>query len=102
MQKIFERGFVGNVIQDGWSLRICYADGAAAGVIESWTGFDTAFWLLLLFPLVAVTKIVPIQLDFSPLSLAMVAFAGAFRTHQRKHTVGPIRPLLDQPQRRRV
>jgi drug/metabolite transporter (DMT)-like permease len=46
--------------------------------ITCYTVATGAFWLLLLFPLVATSKIVPIQMDFSPLSLAMVAFAGAF------------------------
>jgi len=46
--------------------------------ITCYTVAAGAFWLLLLLPVVAATKIVPIQMDFSPLSIAMVAFAGAF------------------------
>ena len=44
----------------------CYTVGAGA------------LWLLLPFPVVALTGIVPIRMDFSLASLAMVCFAGAF------------------------
>jgi drug/metabolite transporter (DMT)-like permease len=46
--------------------------------ITCYTVAAGAFWLLLLFPVVAVTKVVPIQMDFSFWSILMVIFAGAF------------------------
>jgi len=46
--------------------------------ITCYTVAAGALWLLLPFPVVALTRLVPIQMDFSPASLAMVAFAGAF------------------------
>ena len=46
--------------------------------ITCYTVAAGAFWLLLLFPVVVVTKVVPIQMDFSFWSILMVIFAGAF------------------------
>jgi len=45
--------------------------------ITAYTVAAGAFWLMLLFPMVAVSGIVPIRMDFGLTSLAMVAFAGA-------------------------
>jgi drug/metabolite transporter (DMT)-like permease len=46
--------------------------------ITCYTVAAGAFWLLLLFPVVVATKVVPIQMDFSFWSILMVIFAGAF------------------------
>ncbi len=46
--------------------------------ITCYTVAAGAFWLLLLFPAVVATKVVPIQMDFSFWSILMVIFAGAF------------------------
>jgi drug/metabolite transporter (DMT)-like permease len=45
--------------------------------ITAYTVAAGAFWLMLLFPMVVISGIVPIRMDFGLTSLAMVVFAGA-------------------------